>query len=190
MKMKSPSPLPILLAAIALCLSACATATPYAPAGEKGRSGYSEQRIESNRFVVTFSGNSLTDRRTVESYLLYRAAELADGEGAPWFEVVRRETDRDVELIPHALGGGYYSGFYCDYRYFGPRGRLWRGSPSAFHDPWAGAFGGPAYREIVRFEASAEIRLGKGSKPESAQAFDTREVLSNLSTSIVRPEVG
>ena len=31
-----------------------------------------------DRWKVSFSGNSLTDRNTVETYLLYRAAELTD----------------------------------------------------------------------------------------------------------------
>jgi hypothetical protein len=42
--------------------------------------GYSEQQIENNRFRVQFAGNSLTDRKTVETYLLYRAAELTKAE--------------------------------------------------------------------------------------------------------------
>ncbi len=38
--------------------------------------GYSEERLDQNKFRVTFRGNSLTPRETVEDYLLYRAAEL------------------------------------------------------------------------------------------------------------------
>lgn len=186
--MRLPSFAPVLLVLLSFA-AACATATPYAPAVDGRGDGYSQQQIENNRFLVSFSGNSLTDRQTVETYLLYRAAELADANGAGWFEVVRRETDKDTELVPHSLGGPAYSGFLCDYRYFGPRGRLWSTSRSAFHDPWAGAFGGPTYREIVRFEASAEIRLGQGPKPTGASVFDAGEVLTNLGASIVRPQV-
>ncbi|MCR9194047.1 MAG: hypothetical protein NXH88_04895, partial [Hyphomonas sp.] len=56
-------------------LGACATATPYQAALE-GQKGYANQQIESNRWQISFAGNSLTDRQTVETYLLYRAAEL------------------------------------------------------------------------------------------------------------------
>ena len=57
---------PVLLAAVAaLALSACATATPYQPVGASGaRGGYAEQRLENDRFRVSFSGNSVTSKRT------------------------------------------------------------------------------------------------------------------------------
>ncbi len=51
--------------------------------------GYSEQQLEPNRWRVTFSGNSLTDRRTVENYLLYRSAELTLSQGFDWFSTIR-----------------------------------------------------------------------------------------------------
>ena len=54
--------------------------------------GYSEQRIEENRYRVSFAGNSATSRQTVEDYLLYRAAELTVQTGHDWFEVVDRDT--------------------------------------------------------------------------------------------------
>ena len=38
--------------------------------------GFSEQRIEDDRYRITFRGNSSTSRETVENSLLYRAAEL------------------------------------------------------------------------------------------------------------------
>ena len=110
------------LAALAL-LGACATATPYQAAID-GNSGYSEVKIEDNRFQVEFSGNSLTDRKTVETYLLYRAAELTRLNGYDHFRVVRRETDSNSRLVP--VGGAYspyYSHFHLNYAYFGPYAR-------------------------------------------------------------------
>ncbi len=38
--------------------------------------GYTSAQLAPDRWQVTFSGNSLTSRETVEDYLLYRAAEL------------------------------------------------------------------------------------------------------------------
>src|SRR3546814_2874529 len=75
-----------LLAAIGtgtLMLAGCASPTPYQPATGYGfnRTGFSEQRTESNRYMVSFSGNSLTSRETVERYLLFRAAELTVQQG-------------------------------------------------------------------------------------------------------------
>ena len=44
------------------------------------------------------------------------------------------------------------------------------------------------YREITRYEASAEVLLGRGAKPDDANAFDARDVVTNLGPRIVRPE--
>lgn len=186
------------LAALAL-LGACATATPYQAATDSER-GYENQRIENNRWQVSFGGNSLTDRETVETYLLYRAAELTRQEGYDHFRVVRRDTDEDSRLVATGFSSTYspfYSGFYCDYRFYGPRGVAFHRSAfaptrfSAFHDPFGYGFGAPDYREIVRYEATAEIIMGRGPKPEDDPAFfDAAQVLENLSPRIIRPEVG
>ena len=113
--------LPAAIAALAL-LGACATATPYQAAIDSSSRGYSEQQIENNRFRVQFAGNSLTDRKTVETYLLYRAAELTREHGFDYFRVVRRDTDAESRLVP--VGGRpyspFYDHFYLDYMYYGP----------------------------------------------------------------------
>src|SRR5688572_16406254 len=82
----------------ALVLAACATPTPYQPnvQGQSTSGGYSDARIEENRFRVTFSGNSLTSRETVETYLLYRAAELTLSSGYDYFIIADRQTDRST----------------------------------------------------------------------------------------------
>src|SRR5258706_15466739 len=63
---------------LSLGLAACETATPYQPniRGQAASGGYSDVRIEPDRWRVTFSGNSMTSRETGEGYLLFRAAEL------------------------------------------------------------------------------------------------------------------
>ncbi len=64
------------LAAVAGLLAACASAgpTPYQPSNT-ARYGFQEQQIEENRLRITFRGNTLTDRETEETYLLYSAPE-------------------------------------------------------------------------------------------------------------------
>ena len=44
------------LAASALALTACASLAPYGPQAGPNGQGYAEQRIESNRFRVTYRG--------------------------------------------------------------------------------------------------------------------------------------
>ena len=183
------------LAALAL-LGACATATPYQPAVDSSSRGYSEQQIENNRFRVQFAGNSLTDRKTVETYLLYRAAELTKLNGYDHFHVVHRDTDAKSRIVP--IGGGpyspYYDHFYLDYYYFGPRSAYYRYRPYmydpfwprwGYYDPYWGA---AEYRESTSYIASAEILMGKGPKPDDAAYFDADQVIKNLSGNIARPQ--
>jgi hypothetical protein len=187
------------LAGLAL-LGACTTATPYQAAAGADR-GYSEMKIEENRYQVQFSGNSMTDRKTVETYLLYRAAEVTKQNGFDHFRVVRRNTDAEIRATP--VGGPaayspYYDHFWLNYRYFGPRAayfydpyRSYRPGRSyysryGYYDPF---WGGPAeYREQTRYLASAEIVMGKGPKPDDVAFFDADQVIFNLSGAIQRPQ--
>lgn len=169
-------------------LGACATATPYQAASTSDR-GYSDQQIESNRWMVNFSGNSMTDRQTVETYLLYRAAELTVQNGYDHFRMVRRATDADSSFVPV---GSTYSHFSPYYRYYGPRGRLMHPAYwsrfnyyDPFYDPlWGGT---TDYREVTRFEASAEILMGNGPKPDDPAFFSAEDVLMNLAGTIRLP---
>ncbi|MCI4645171.1 MAG: hypothetical protein MRY64_10345 [Hyphomonadaceae bacterium] len=176
-----------------LLLGACATATPYQAATDSSR-GYTNQQIETNRWQVGFSGNSLTERETVETYLLYRAAELTRQQGFDHFRVVRRETDEDSRLVATGFSQSpFYSGFYCNYRFYSPAGlhhpAFYRSRLAGYHDPFGYGFGASDYREITRYEASAEIMMGHGDKPaDNAEYFDAADVLANLGPRILRPE--
>jgi hypothetical protein len=174
---------PVLLAlTAALALSACATATPYGPAGQGSRYGYSDMRIDENRFRVSFAGNSVTTRDQVEMSLLLRAAEVTLESGHDWFATVNRVTDRDVRYS--ASPDPFYRDRY--WPYWGPSWAYYRrGYWSAWRDPF-----GPDLdiREIDRYEASAEIVVGSGAKPAGdPNAFDAREVIQNLGPRVPRP---
>lgn len=162
-------------------LAACATPTPYQQAGQAGGSvyGYTEQAIERDRYRITFAGNSLTQRETVETYLLYRAAELTRERGYNHFTVVQRATDEDTRTWG---GDPFYSRFYVDYRYYHPR-YGWYG----WHDPF---WDDRRYHETTRYEATAEIVMGRRPSGDDANDFNAGEVLQNLGPDIVRPEVG
>jgi hypothetical protein len=170
-------------AVAALALSACATATPYQPAGYNGsRGGYAEQRLEDNRYRVTFAGNSVTSREQVEMSLLLRAAELTAQSGYDWFSTTNRSTDRDVRYVRDV------DPFYNRYSpFWGPSWRYYRGGAwSAWNDPFWGSSN--MMREIERFEANTEIVMGRGAKPANdANAFDAREVISNIGPRLTRP---
>lgn len=172
-------------------LAGCMTATPYQPATASSRLGFSDEQIESNRFRVSFAGNSLTSRETVERYLLYRAAELTVQRGFDHFILVTRDTETktDTYRTPGAFYGpgpwGYWSPSWRFYR--GPRWG-WRSYDPFWDDPfWRDRDWD--YRTVRQYEAMAEIVTGRGPKPSTnVRAFDAREVLDRLGPQIRMPE--
>ncbi|MEM0984881.1 MAG: hypothetical protein AAGJ32_01420 [Pseudomonadota bacterium] len=164
-------PLSALLASAAV-LAACATSTPYQPANNAGL-GYTDQQIENDRWQLTFSGNTSTERATVEQYLLFRAAEITDQNGYDVFRIVRRDVDSESRFTGQStgfggVGGGFGGGFYN--RGFG------------------GGFATFTSRERQRFEAIAEIKLERGEPGEDdATAYVADEVLQTLAGAIQRP---
>lgn len=182
-------------AAVALTtgLAACATPTPYQPniPGQSASGGFSEIRIEPARWRINFAGNSLTARDTVESYLLFRAAELTTQQGYDWFQIVDRNTQRDartyVQSDPlYRLNVGY-SYWRPSWRYYGVRYGGWRTWDPFWGDPfWADRVD---VRTVEKYEASAEILMRKGAKPaDDPRAFDARAVAENLRARIHYPE--
>lgn len=175
----------LLTGAALITLAACASPTPYQQAGTPGGYGFEQSQIERDRYRISFSGNSLTDRDTVETYLLYRAAELTLENGQDHFWVVERATDADTRR--YGTGPDYYGpwrarGFFVDYRYYHPA-YGWYGWEDPFWNP-------RHYREVTRYEAHAEVVLGRGPAPRDVAAFDAREILNNLGPDIVRPAPG
>lgn len=176
----------VLTAAVAVAalslLSACATPTPYAPATgtAKYRPGYTDTRIESGRYRLSFSGNDLTSRETVENYMLFRAAELTLSEGYDWFEIINRDTDTKTRTVTTWDNDPFYGSM--SWRFY--RGGRW--------GRW-GAFGPLDWDretyQFTRYEATAEVLMHKGSKPDGqSNAYDARSVIANLEGKIIRPQ--
>lgn len=154
-----------LLCMLATVLAACATATPY-QAMDNGR-GYSDQKLESNRYRVRFSGNSLTSRETVQNYLLYRAAELTLAQGADYFITVDRKTDessRQYQTFSFGTGFGHW--------YMHPFSSVGVSTTSSSSE----------------FMAEASILTFAGDKPaDNPNAFDAHQIKANLEPMIKRP---
>ncbi|SFF53193.1 hypothetical protein SAMN04488120_10767 [Fontimonas thermophila] len=161
--------LPVTLLAVAL-LAGCATATPYQPM--TNGYGYTEQRLEADRFRVSFHGNDRTTYDVVADYVLYRAAEITLANGYDHFVVIDRSTEGRQQpgggpSVGVGLGGfriGGSGGFGINIGTSVPVGS-----------------GGDAYR------ATIEIQLRKGDKPaDDAQAFDARALKASLEPRIRR----
>lgn len=159
-------------AAVLLAATACSTPTPYQSAVDGF--GYGEQQIETNRYRVSFSGNSLTPRTTVQNYLLYRAAELTVQSGNDYFTVV----EQDVERSTRYYGQGYSSrgaGVYRDDFFSGGSGGMGRSTVTAF--------------PIDEYVAQADIVMLKGEKPPAdVNAYNARDVLQRLEPTIFRAD--
>ena len=184
------------VASATLLVGACATETTYRPAAGQGftRTGYSDRQVEANRFLVSFAGNSSTPRDTVERYLLFRSAELTLQNGGDYFVMVNRDTDQQTRTYTTpGFGPGWgYGGFRG---YWGPSWRYYgRGGwgPGFGWSPWyGGGFG--AWNDfdvqtVQRYEATAEIVVGRGPVPrDNVRAFNAREVIERLGPTIQMP---
>ncbi|MBN8529412.1 MAG: hypothetical protein J0M36_09265 [Caulobacterales bacterium] len=171
----------LVLALAATALSACATATPYQPMGPGSRYGYAEQRVEGDRYRVTFAGNSVTSREQVEMSLLLRAAELTTQSGYDWFSTANRATQRDSRYSADPFAPSY-GGLYP---VWSPYWRFYSGGYWSRWDPFWGR--DINVQRIDRYEASAEIVMGRGAKPAGdPDAFDAREVIENLRGRVAR----
>ena len=164
----------------AALLAACSTPTPYAPRTEGQRTGYTDRALTQTRYRVTFTGNSVTPRETVESYLLLRAAEVtrAAGYGSFVFDTRNTRANTQVTAIPEA-GGPYWGGGFGGW---GRRGGFgyWGG-----YGGWGGyGFGyDPTVDIVVRtnYQAYAEIVL---LTPEQAakdpRALNAADVIAHI----------
>lgn len=164
---------------LSLGLMACATSTPYAPAQEGRGYGFSEQKIESNRYRIMFRGNSSTDRGTVETFLLYRAAELTLMNGFDYFIVMEQDTEAQTNYS--TTSDPAFFGRYP----FGPYGF---GFPYYAYGFGWGAPLDTYTREITRYSAVAFVTMHRGDKPaDNARAFNAREVADNLRPAVLDP---
>jgi hypothetical protein len=128
----------------------------------------------------------------VEGYLLYRTAELTVEQGYDWFAIVERETehnvDRQIRPDPfyHPWYGSAYSYWQPYWRYYGPS-YGWRTWYPYWGDPfWASRVD---VRKVERFEATAEIVMHHGPKPDgNGKTFDAHSVLKTLGPKIERPQ--
>jgi hypothetical protein len=139
-------------------LTACATPTTYMAAPGPRAVGFSDYRIETGRYRVTFRGGPGAPPAQVANYTLLRAAEVSLRDGYDWFRVVETFDDRtDGGSGPRVsidTGGGS----------FGRRSAMGVGIGTSFD-----LSGGPAYARTI------EVQAGKGAKP--ADGYDARDIV-------------
>lgn len=158
-------------------LEGCTNATTYGPASKPGGYGFSQQKIEENRYQITFNGNSATSRQTVENSLMYRAAELTLEMGYDYFIVAERDVEAKTRSAPSRFHTPFYGRFvFVD----GRRGTYVSFPYYAFGFGWGHPHDGYG-RDITRYSAVSYIVMHKGSKPSGIlKAFDARDVSQSL----------
>ncbi len=149
-------------------VSGCATATPYQQ--QRDGYGYTEQKLESNRYRVSFRGNSATPLDTVQNALMFRAAELTLEQQGDYFVVHNTQTEGTQSDRAPMVGVGL-GGFR-----FGSHGGVSIG------------FGGSTQVDKTAYSASADIQIFPGPKPaDQPTAFDARELMTHLGPLLKRP---
>lgn len=159
------------IAATAL-LTACVTATPYRAAEHERDYGYQEQRIEQDRYRISFAGNSETSRQTVENYLLYRAAELTLEQGKDYFVVVSSDTEKNTEKFSTVTSSSAFSTGFGQHRGYSRHG--------------VGLGFNVLSTSYNDYQAFGVVVLKSGQKSaDDNHAYEARQVLENLGVSIV-----
>lgn len=164
-------------------VGACSTAgpTPYQAGGES-HYGYREEALAGDSFRLVFAGNSRTERETVETYFLYRAAERSRELGFSRFALKDKLVERLVQETYDPYWGPAW-GPSWGYRY----GRHY-GSGVSVTVPIGGP--GAGYRS-VRYSASAIVLPFNGEPPLGVEGYkEVEQVLRALGSGIRRPLPG
>ena len=160
------------LTLVAGLMAGCMAPTPYQPRLEGAQTGYTDRALTQNRYRVTFTGNSVTPRETVESYLLLRAAEVARAAGYTHFLFDTRNTraNTSVQAVPYGPPDPFWGGGWGRRGGFG----YWGG--------WGWPYE-PAQDIVIRtnYQAYAEIVL---LTPEQAakepRALNAADVIAHI----------
>lgn len=154
---------------LAAFLAACASSVGYTPAARPGAPGYSETRIEADRYRVAYRAAGRESAAQIQDYALLRAAELTLAQGYEWFQVTHRY---DEQREDGGRGGPRVS--------VGVGGGSWGRSSGVgvgvgVGVPIGGGGGGDSAESAL-----LEIRLGRGPKPEDPNVYAARDVQSAI----------
>jgi hypothetical protein len=150
----------VLMAVILLC----ACSTPYQRDGFRG--GHSDLLLDSNTYRVSFRGNGYTSSDKVETYLLYRCAELTVNKGFDYFVIIDRNAEARQSLYTT-------SGTFSSSTSF---------SGNAAYT--SGSYSPGVTIPITRHRATVMIKTFKGVKPDMSGAFTAKELRDNLRSQV------
>lgn len=158
---------------ITLTLSACASQPAYQAAKDNGY-GYSETKLTDTQYRVLFKGRG-SDTTKAMDYAMLRAAELTLEQGYDWFVVANKETLVDRQRTEPTTQVGF-SRRYNQVRECGLVTCRTYTSPTTQFE--TGIFVGGTQKSQI--ESILDIQLGRGTRPDTTQSFDARQVKANL----------
>lgn len=146
-----------LLAATALVLIGCASAyrgPVYEAARSQNDNGYSETRIDTNRYQVRYRLDG-ANQSLAEDWVLRRAAELTLNQRYDWFQITARSRSFSNESLD---------------RY--DRARIYDPNAQRYPDR-------PQYDTRYDNDSVAliEVLMGNNPAPQSSSVYDARQVL-------------
>ena len=144
-----------------LCvLQACASYSPYQPAGKNGY-GYRHTQLSETQYRVDFKARDLEQGKAVD-FAMLRAAELTLEKGYDWFEVVDRESDLSHQHPDAGFNLTLGSGIY--------------------HHSRSSVFFGTGLRDTDEGIVTVllEINMGKGNKPDAQRVYSANALVEKL----------
>jgi hypothetical protein len=159
------------------CLTACAT--DYHENQQIGgfyTGGYSDTRLNANTAVVSFAANNKTPIQLVRTYLLYRCAQVAAGNGFNYFIVTSMSSSvyntkivegyrQRVTNPPRLYQSSYWEPKYI-YSYISPTA-----NPDMYRND--------VIMEDNNHKATAVIKMFQGRKPNLPNAYSVEDVLAH-----------
>lgn len=165
---------------LAAALAACASPSVYRPAERSGAEGYSETRLDDNRYRVSFTGNSQTDSGRVQDFALLRAAELTLQLGYDWFELANRDVEKKERTLTTVDSGFASPPHATVYRSCG----LLTCRTTVVERPGYGT-GVATTTTRAQYSAQLEVVMGKNPKPGAGDPYDARSVVTTLRAALI-----
>ncbi len=145
-----------ILGVAALAMAGCATGyePTYGPASSQYDSGYTDYRLDDNRYRIEYRVEN-GDTRLAQDWALRRAAEITRDQRYDWFQILNRNsTFRDDDFQRYEPYRSYNDRYYER----------------------------PRYYDDTRYNDDAmvviEVVMGNNPPPRSASVYDAREVLT------------
>jgi hypothetical protein len=151
-------------------IAGCAQQPPYfGPKDSDHATGYTDERLDQNRYRVTYTGNSATARETVEDFLLLRSAQVTLQSGFGHFVFDTRDTQAHTT---------YYSDFmgWPGWRRHGWYWNIWPYDDEA------------ETRPVTRYQAYAEIvMLTDAQAAKEPRSIDAQSIMQRLGPAATPP---